>query len=185
MCCAAMLSMIHIGYDVNVVHTFLTTTMSEFSETDKKKAAFQIVKYLESAKPEGNGEEIDAAIATISKCFGVDVNSKEDFGSCYYFSSSLPALIDAGAKATNSETYEQMRASVEKNPKWEAYLSSVKKTVYFDGVEEDSLAYLERYVKVLQKFKTKLSGGGSKSAAKKATDPQSEKEAEAKKQEGE
>ena len=39
-------------------------------------------------------------------------------------------------------------------------------------------------MKVLQKFKTKLNGGGNKPAAKKA-DPQSEKEAEAKKQEGE
>ena len=157
--------------------------MSEFSETDKKKSAFQIVKFLESAKTEGNGTELDSAIAIISKCFDVDVNSKEDFGSCYYFSSSLPALIEAGAKATDAETYEEMRDSIESNPKWEGYLASVKKTVYFDGVEEDTHPYLERYVKVLQKFKTKLKGGSSKPAAKKS-DPQSEKEAEAKKVEG-
>ena len=113
--------------------------MSEFSEADKKKSAFQIVKFLESAKTEGNDEELNAAIVTICKCFDVDVKSKEDFGSCYYFSSSLPALIEAGAKATNTETYEEMRASIESNPKWEAYLASVKKTVYFDGVEEDPL----------------------------------------------
>jgi small glutamine-rich tetratricopeptide repeat-containing protein alpha len=148
---------------------------------NNKKVAYQILKFLESQKTEGTvSPEIDSAISSISNTFNVNLSSVEDYSKLNYFSSTLGELIDAGANALGSQTFETSLAEAESNPKYPAFISTVKKTVYFDGVEEGTLPYIERHSKVLQKFKAKLES----SKAVKKNDAEAEKEAEVKKAAG-
>lgn len=148
---------------------------------ENKKVAYQVLQFLEGVKAESPSSELDTAIEGISKAFDVNASSVDDFVALSYYPSTISTILQAGAEAAGAQTYEQLKAEVEANPKWDAYLASVKKTVYFDGVEEGTIPYLERHAKVLQKFKAKLES--SKPGAKKV-DPDAEKAAEAKKAEG-
>lgn len=144
---------------------------------DDRKVAYQIIKFLQKSQ-EGSAD-IESAIAGISRAFGVDISSAEDFKQLSYTSGELPDFLQAGAKALSARTFEDDLAEVSRNSSYAGFFEKVKNTTFFDGVEEGSAGYLERHAKLLQKFKAKLEAGKPK-----AGDPEAERTAELKKQAG-
>jgi len=150
---------------------------------EEKKVAYQILKFLDKAKSqEGStvpAADADTAIAAISRAFGVDLASANDFSQYSYISAELPDFLQSGVTALGARTFGEEFSEVSKNPKYTQFIDKVKHTPYFDGVDEGSVGYLERHAKVLQKFKAKLEEGKPKQG-----DPEAERAAELKKNSG-
>lgn len=66
-------------------------------------------------------------------------------------------IFTAGVASTNSSTYQTRLKECSANKKFPPFLDAVIAKKYYEGVEENSIEYLERHAKVLNKFASKMS----------------------------
>jgi len=133
---------------------------------------------LKSSLPSNDSEQLDLAVGILESVFGVSTSSVEDFKEHSYHPVSFSQIYDKGVEAMIPQTYKNTLEEVENNPKFEAFFNMVSEKGYYDGVDIDSLEYMTRHAKLIQKFKEKVNDNapGSSSFLEKA---RGEREAQA------
>eukprot|EP01035_Chromulina_nebulosa_P019748 gene19748-25680_t len=84
------------------------------------------------------------------------------------------SIIEKGIEETKALTYNESIKTVENSNKFQEFVDVVTSKGFFDGASPDSIEYYQRYVKVIQKFNTRVNNTDLSKAEK-------EKQAEEKK----
>lgn len=147
--------------------------------TEDQRAGQVVLSFLHGLRSSSNGARVDAAVSAVSSLLGIE-NPTSAFEEHSYFPTKASDIVSAGASALHLKTYRDNLAAVKNDAKFAAFVDTVAKKGYFNGVEEGSLEYLQRNAKLIHKFI-------EKTAAPTPVEPtKAEKEAaaEGKKQEG-
>eukprot|EP01038_Epipyxis_sp_PR26KG_P007443 gene7443-10141_t len=114
---------------------------------------FLVIEYLRGIA----GAEEAAAI--LSRVTGVSYN-EDSFKQFSLSPNELPEIINSGINSLDIKPYSKNLELARNNPKFESFLDVVVKKGYFEGTEEDSVEYLKRKAKLIQKFKEKAASLG-------------------------
>lgn len=110
----------------------------------QKQVAYAILKWL---KRQGSDEELDVAVQCLSEHFEVKLDDAE-CKNLYDVGLDLEEAVTAiVAKSGDSDAVKEQ--------KLQEFIGILKQKGYFQGVEEGSPAYFERYEKAKQKFNTR------------------------------
>jgi|UniRef100_A0A7S4FPT7 small glutamine-rich tetratricopeptide repeat-containing protein alpha len=110
-------------------------------ELVQKQVAYAILKWL---KKQGSDEELDVAVQCVSQHFEVELGNAEDKNLCDTGLDLEEAVRAIVAKSGDSDAVKEQ--------KLQEFIGILKQKGYFQGVEEGSPAYFERYEKAKQKF---------------------------------
>lgn len=110
-------------------------------ELTQKQVAFAILKWL---KKQGSDEELDVAVQCLSQHFDVKLDDAECKNLCDTGLDLEEAVRAIVAKSGDSDAAKEQ--------KLQEFIGILKQKGYFQGVEEGSPAYFERYEKAKQKF---------------------------------
>lgn len=122
------------------------------------RTKFLVLEYLSSLKAE-NGDKVDAidtVLGLLEEQFPSAKQVVENFEDYSYYPVSLDDIIEAGVSKLELATYKDTAESVKSNPKFEAFLDVVVNKGFFNGTEEGSMEYAQRYAKLIQKFQEKM-----------------------------
>lgn len=136
--------------------------MSSLS-TEQLETIFSIVEYLNSLKAEKTTDLIDSLAFQIQEAFSIST-TPETFKTLSYSPVGLQEIFNAGVKSLNLKHYDDALIDAQQNPKFEAFVAAVTKKGYFDGTEEGSLEYYQRYSKLIYRFKDKATASTSTAA---------------------
>lgn len=128
--------------------------------TIDKTLVYHILGYLDSLKstlPAESVEPLNGALSTLEEVFGVSTKSPEDFKEYSYHPVTFANIFDKGVSALRPRSFQDTLTEAEANPKFTAFYDMVKEKGYYDGVEPDSIEYLLRHSKLIQKFNEKVS----------------------------
>lgn len=116
---------------------------------------YSVLEYLNGLKSTSERPEaIDSISTQIQEIFGLQI-SPENFKELSYSPVGLNEIFSAGVNALDLQHYEESLSNAQLNPKFDAFVSTVQKKGFFDGAEEGSVEYLQRYSKLINKFKDK------------------------------
>lgn len=110
----------------------------------QKQVAFAILKWL---KKQGSDEELEAAVQCLSQHFQVKLDDAECKNACDVGLDLEQAVHAIVAKSGDSDAVKEQ--------KLQEFIGILKQKGYFQGVEEGSPAYFERYEKAKQKFNSR------------------------------
>jgi len=133
--------------------------MSEAPPVWDKTLIYGILGYLlllKSSLPENDSEQLETAVSILESVFNVNTTSVEDFKEHSHHPITLTQIYEKGIEGLSPQTYKNNLQEVENNPKFEAFVNMVSEKGYYDGVEVDSLEYMKRHAKLIQKFKEKV-----------------------------
>lgn len=152
-----------------------------------RKIDYLILTYLSSLKTESNSENIDVACQCIATALGLDISSTAEFQEHSYFPTDLGEIVGAGVKSIGAVTYKESLQQLQQDPKFVAFVDTCTRKGYFNGVDLNSLEYIQRNAKLMKKFREKTASQPSvaaPSAAPAELKQNSEQAAEEKKQAG-
>jgi len=132
----------HLGKGVYV--TFLPFFAGMAITLTQKQVAFSILKWL---KKQGSDEELEAAVQCLSQHFQVKLDDAECKNACDVGLDLEQAVHAIVAKSGDSDAVKEQ--------KLQEFIGILKQKGYFQGVEEGSPAYFERYEKAKQKFNSR------------------------------
>ena len=118
-----------------------------------------------------------------SVAFGVSLNSRDDF-------EQLSRGKDAAKRAFEEQSgrsFAERRAALLEGNAFSAFVENVRSKGFFDGLEEDSVEYLERYERMMDKYEARLASSSSSSSSKREEEEKkgaSEAEAKEEKKKG-
>lgn len=157
--------------------------MSENQKSSTKIILYQIVRFIQSVKDNKNANSINEACRLLGDAFDFDLSSSENFHNLSYYPNDLSEIFDAGVSSLGIKTYDENLESVQHENKYDAFIQAISSKGYFAGVEKDSVEYLERNAKAIQKFKTKLAPSPTSTTIQ-LSKAEKEKKADEKKNEG-
>jgi small glutamine-rich tetratricopeptide repeat-containing protein alpha len=133
--------------------------------SDQSETLFLILEYLQSLKdPEGNNaDEIDTITSLIESQFNISF-TPENFRKYSVAPVSLPQVIAAGKEKLEIRDYDTSLEVAKQNPKFESFVDAVVQRGYFEGTEEGSVEYMQRYAKLLNKFQERTQNSGPSKA---------------------
>lgn len=130
--------------------------------SDQFEVIYSVLEYLNALKEQGkNADAIDTITGLIESEFPDASLSADNFKKYSFYPQSLQEIFAAGKNTLSSKVFSESLAEAKSDPKFETFLDAVVKRGYFEGAEEGSQEYLQRYAKLLQKYKAKVASGPS------------------------
>ena len=114
-----------------------------------------------------------------SVVFGVSMSSTDDFEQLSIGRGALKEAFDA----RQARNFADRRAALLEGGAFSAFVENVRGKGFFNGLDENSVEYLERYEHMMEKYEARLSGGSSSSSSGSKKEEEEQKgssEAEAK-----
>jgi len=133
----------HIKWNLNAC-PFVWVFFGMAITLTQKQVAFSILKWL---KKQGSDEELEAAVQCLSQHFQVKLDDAECKNACDVGLDLEQAVHAIVAKSGDSDAVKEQ--------KLQEFIGILKQKGYFQGVEEGSPAYFERYEKAKQKFNSR------------------------------
>lgn len=130
------------------------------SQSDDKSIVYQILGYLESLKgtlSEGDSAKLDGAVDTIESIFDVSIKSVDSFKDYSYYPVTFNQIFDKGIETLKPRCFGETLIEAESNPKFNAFFNVVSEKGYYDNIDPDSIEYMTRHSKLIQKFNEKVS----------------------------
>jgi small glutamine-rich tetratricopeptide repeat-containing protein alpha len=135
---------------------------------------FLVAEYLSSlkAKNPGSSDALDTVIQLLQDEFPTCNQSDVDnFKSNSFYPRELGEIVDAGVKSLGLQSFDEASERAKANSKFDAFFDVVVAKGYFQGCEDDSVEYLQRYAKLIKKFQEK---SGKTAASKEDLEAQAE-----------
>lgn len=133
----------------------------------QQHVVYSILSYLQAQKTAETSDDIDTAISLLENAFGMSLSTSSDFKTYSYYPTRLSTIFEDGVNASKLTTYGDRNSAVENNPKFVAFFDAVSEKGYFEGTTEDSVEYLSRHAKLIQKFNERMLGPGEKNQEEK------------------
>lgn len=122
------------------------------------KVLYNIISYLNSIKDVNatNSGDVQTAIDLLESSFGISLSSPTDYEAYALSPSIFPAIFHEGSKSLKAKSFNEIVAEVKDNPKFQSFFDAVSQKGYFEGTEKDSVEYMQRYTKLIQKFNERM-----------------------------
>jgi small glutamine-rich tetratricopeptide repeat-containing protein alpha len=128
-----------------------------------EQTLYLVLEHLATLKVNADADvidKIDKATELIEAAFLIDAQSVETFDDHSYYPVTLTELINAGADKLDLKPVGESYGEVAGTDKFEVFVNKVAEKGFFHGVEEGSIEYRQREVKIAKKFQTVTAAAG-------------------------
>lgn len=130
-----------------------------YSMSDNKALIYNIVSYLNSLRAsmdDVDSTRLENVTKDLEDIFQVSSDSVDDFMNFSFPTTNLPQIFESGVNTTGASSFGSVLENAQKNPKYQPFVDMVTSKGYFDGTEPNSIEYLQRQSKLIQKFLEKV-----------------------------
>jgi small glutamine-rich tetratricopeptide repeat-containing protein alpha len=123
--------------------------------SNNEQLIYHIARYIQSLKgSSSNGlsdEEITEISTILESRFPVD-DSVTNFETLSYYPVGLKEIFDAGVEKLQLQSTRESYVKAQTDPKFASFVDMVTQKGFYNDCEENSLEYLQRRAKLVQKF---------------------------------
>lgn len=136
--------------------------MDTNSGVKKVQILTSIIEYLQGLQQNdgANADNIETIVSLMQEEFGLE-DTPESFQKNSYYPVGLQDIFESGLQSTKAQTYGTAYGIAKSNPKFEPFVEVVKSKGYFDGTEPDTVEYMKRQSKLINKFKQKAASSAT------------------------